>query len=120
MFMAIPMPSTSEERERLFSWVIERLLSRMWGGKTVEEQILLAIDDPDSNPEQVAARIVGLQGFVAPGEPYVETHTKPRHATVWTRPAGDVIMRISMKEIVEYVRRKHSPQLSLFSEEGRA
>jgi len=32
----------------------------------------------------------------------------------------EAIERISMKEIVEYVRRKHSPQLSLFSEEGRA
>lgn len=32
----------------------------------------------------------------------------------------EAIERISMKESVEYVRRKHSPQLSLFSEEGRA
>lgn len=109
--VSIEMPTSDADKAQIEEWAIERLMrSNGW----VEKRILEAIDDPKSNPAQVAKEAIGLCGFGGPNTPDVTTYERSGYITIRTSAVGEVISRISMAQVVEYVKRKHSPQLSLF------
>lgn len=111
--MRFPMPATIEERYAVEVQAIEIALRHI-RDRWVEKQILAALNDPAKDPIDVARWAIGKFCYSGPGEPEVDSYSKPGYLVARTWPDREEIVRIPMARVVEYVRRKHSPQLSLF------
>lgn len=111
--MGVPMPTTEAEKAELEEWVIQLVLGHV-RGQWVEEQIVAAIEDPSQDPVAIAKRVIGTWGSCGPERPHVDSYSRQGFITVRSSPGADMIMQISLARIVDFVRRKHSPQLSLF------